>query len=325
MSPPGSPPQGFKINSVAPSSNFISVSGTVGQLQAAFGTSIHKLSLKGEQHVSNVSDPALPAALTAVVNGITGLNDFSLKSRARPRKIVRPDFTSSISGNHYIAPGDYYTIYDITPLLSSSINGTGITIGVMGQTDISTADVAAFRSASGLSSNLPQVVVTTATEPGTNANDIDEAQLDVEWSGAVAPAANILYVNTANSDGGVISSLIYAITSLTPTPPILSISYGACESDWGQANLTALNQYFQQANVQGQTIVGPAGDSGATDCDYDSTEAADGLAVDFPRQLPFCHLRRRHHVQRRLRRLLERQQRHQLRLRHRLHPGDRLE
>ena len=276
--------QGLQIVSVAPSSNFIRVTGTVAQMQAALGTSIHSLSLDGEQHISNITNPALPSALAGVVNGITGLNDFKLKSRAQFKKVVRPQFTSSISGNHYLAPGDFYTIYDVTPLLASSINGSGVTVAVMGQTDISLADAAAFRSASGLTANAPTVRLFGA-DPGTIPGDVDEATLDVEWSGAVAPGASILYVSSALAEGGVINSLVYSITS--NLAPILSISYGACESDWGQRNLTTLNQYFQQANVQGQTIVGPSGDSGATDCDYQAIIAADGLAVDFPASSPF--------------------------------------
>lgn len=273
--------KGLTVTAVAPSSNFITVSGTIAQIQTALGTSIHSLSIDGQQHISNLTDPVLPSALTGVVNSISGLNDFKLKPRARMEKVVRPNFTSSISGNHYLAPGDYYTIYDINPLLASSINGSGITIAIVGQTDIALSDVTAFRSASGLSANLP-VIRLIGPDPGISNNDLPEAMLDVEWSGAVAPSASILYVN---SNDVVFTSLVTAITS--NLAPIISISYGTCESNWGQANLIAFNQYFQQANVQGQTIVGPGGDSGATDCDYQSTSAADGLAVDFPASSPF--------------------------------------
>ena len=276
--------KGLRVTAIAPSLNNISVSGTVAQVQAAFGVSIHNLSENGEKHISNVNDPVLPPALVDVVNGVTGLNDFALKPRARTRTIANPKFTSSVSGNHFMAPGDFYTIYDLNPLFNSSINGSGITIGVMGQTDISLSDVAAFRAASGLSANAPTVKLLSA-DPGTSTNDLPEAQLDVEWSGATAPNASILYVNSASSVGGVINSLVTSIT--TNLAPILTISYGDCESGWGLSNLTMLNQYFEQANVQGQTIVGPAGDSGATDCDYSSTTAADGLAVDFPASSPF--------------------------------------
>lgn len=278
--------QGLKITAVAPSSDSITVTGTVAQVQSALGASLHTLSLDGQVYLSNVTEPALPAALANVVNGITGLSDFHLKPRSQFRTVVKPSFTSSISGNHFVAPGDFYTIYDEASLLSSSVNGSGITVAIAGQTDISLSDVAAFRSASGLTANAPRIVLTpSSADPGTISGDVNEAQLDVEWSGAVAPGATILYVNSSSAAGGVITSLIYAIDN--NVAPIVSISYGACENDWGQSNLNVLNAKFQKANLQGQTIVGPAGDSGATDCDYLSTTAAGGLAVDFPASSPY--------------------------------------
>jgi subtilase family serine protease len=116
--------------------------------------------------------------------------------------------------------------------------------------------------------------------------DVDEAQLDVEWSGAIAPGATILFVTSgASQSASVMDALIYSITN--KVAPIISISYGACEVAWGQSNLNVLNQYFQQANAQGSTVIGPSGDSGATDCDYQLATATQGLAVDFPASSPF--------------------------------------
>ncbi len=277
--------QGFTITSTARSSTSISFTGTVGQVQRAFGTDIHTVSADGEQHITNLSDPTLPAALAGVVLDITGLNDFKLKSRARVKtvaeSVVRPQYTSSVSSVHYMAPGDLYTIYDMNALLSNSINGTGISIAVVGQTDISLTDVAAFRSASGLPANNPTVKL-YGTDPGTVSGDLEEAQLDVEWSGAAAPSASIVYVNSRDV---LNTSLVQAIEN--NLAPIVSISYGLCENAASVANLDGFNQLFQQANSQGQTIVGPGGDSGATDCDYQFATATQGLAVDFPASSQF--------------------------------------
>jgi subtilase family serine protease len=275
--------RGLTIGAVAPSLNYITVSGTVAQIENAFGTSIHSFSENGQSHISNTTDPTLPSVIAGVVGDISGLNDFKLRSRAA----VRPQFTSSISGGHFMAPGDLFTIYDTNPLIQSGIKGDGITVAVMGQTDISTVDVDAFRSASGLpvctSSNFT-IKLIPGPDPGTVSGDVDEAQLDVEWANAAAPNSNILYVNSGTNNG-VMDSLIYTITNRLA--PIISISYGACEVAWGQSNLNTFNQYFQQANAQGTTIVGPAGDSGATDCDYQLATATQGLAVDFPASSPF--------------------------------------
>ncbi|QNI38237.1 protease pro-enzyme activation domain-containing protein [Edaphobacter albus] len=274
--------KGLQVVAVAPSQNSITVSGTIGQIESAFNTSIHSLTENGVQHISNVTDPQLPSPIANLVVGITGLNDFKPHSRA----IVRPHFTSSTTGNHYIAPGDFYTIYDLNPLLQQqNINGSGISIAAIGQTDISLADVAAFRSAAGLPANVPTIVKATGYVAGTVSADIDEAQLDVEWSGAVAPNASIQFVTVgASSTASVVDALLYAITN--NVAPIISLSYGNCESAWGQSSLNTLNQYFQQANAQGITIFSASGDSGATDCDT-APPADFGLAVDFPGSSPF--------------------------------------
>lgn len=278
--------QGFTITGTSRSSTFVTFTGTVTQVQQAFGTSIHSVTVDGEQHIANLTDPVLPAAIANVVSNISGLNDFKMKSRAHVRTVaapsaVQPQYTSSTTGSHYIAPGDFNTIYDVNPLLQSSITGSGIAIAVMGQTDISLNDVAAFRTASGLPVNNPTIKL-YGPDPGTQSSDLDEAQLDVEWSGAVAPAASIIYVNSTDV---LNTSLVQAVDN--NLAPIISISYGLCESAASLAALNSFNQLFQQANAQGITIVGPAGDSGATDCDYQFATASQGLAVDFPASSPF--------------------------------------
>ena len=283
--------QGFKIVSVARTRTFIQFSGTVAQAQAAFQTSIHKVSLSGEQHIANVSAVSLPAGIATVVEGVSGLNDFRVKPRVKVRQVqpkttANPAFTSSVTGDTYMAPGDFYTIYDVAPLLSSSINGTGISIAVAGQTDILLSDIASFRSASGLSANVPTVML-YGKDPGTPttngvADDETEADLDVEWSGAVAPSATIIYANSTD----VFNSLTQIVDN--KLAPIASISYGDCESGIGQPDLNTLNAVLMMANSEGITVVGPGGDDGATDCDYQETTATQGLAVDFPASSPYA-------------------------------------
>ncbi len=272
--------QGLTVTGVARGHSFVTVSGTVAKLNAAFATSIHSVSLNGEQHIANLSEPALPAAIAAVTSTITGLSDIRIRPHAHPH------FTSSISGSHFVAPGDFYTIYDINPLLTSNVNGAGITIAVAGQTDILLTDVAAFRAASGLPANAPTIKL-IGTDPGTPltsgvAEDQVEASLDVEWSGAVAPSATILYVNSTDVLGGSLTQIIDQNLA-----PIATVSYGDCETNFGSSNIAVFNQLFRQAAAQGQTIAGPGGDSGATDCDYQTNVATQGLAVDFPASSPY--------------------------------------
>jgi subtilase family serine protease len=286
--------QGFTITSVAKSSTFISFSGTVAQAQQAFGTTIHNVSLNGEQHVTNLTDPTVPSAIANVVLAVTGLNDFKLKPRSRARNLttdsVQPGFTTTVGGvtSHYIAPGDLYTIYDYPPS-SSNLTGTGITIAVMGQTDLTQgnvlpdANLTAFRTAAGLPAiNLKLQLA--GTDPGLSTGDIDEAHLDVEWSGASAPGATIEYVYGKDV---LANSLTFAIDASPTIAPILTISYGGCESGFGASFVSSYNQLLQLANAKGITVMSSSGDDGATDCDNLGGIAAGGLAVDFPSSSPF--------------------------------------
>jgi subtilase family serine protease len=296
--------QGFTVTGVARSSTFINFTGTVGQAQQAFGTSIHTLSYNGEQHISNTTDPVLPTAVAAVVTSITGLDDFRVKPHSRSRTAspvdpAQPLFTQTVgtTTSHYIAPADIYTIYDYpwTPAsVSSATNtGQGMTIAVMGQTDLNTgnvlpdASITTFRNAAGLPAiKLAAQRVPSTPDPGISQPDVDEAHIDIEWSGAAAPGANILFVYSAPQPvaGGVFQALTYAIDN--KLAPIISISYGICESAWGTSSLASNNLMFAQANAQGQTVISSAGDAGATDCDIEGP-ASEGLSVDFPGSSPY--------------------------------------
>ncbi len=273
------------MDETAPSRTYVAFSGTAAQVHAAFGASIHHYLVNGQMHFANASDPQLPWPLANVVTGIHGLNDF----RPQPRGGVgRPRFTSNISGNHFLAPDDFATIYNLKPLYGSGIDGTGQKLAVMGQTDLVLSDIATFRSVSGLPANVPTVkLVPGSSDPGVRSGDIGEANLDVQWSGAVARNAQIIYVNSNN---GAFDSMFYAIGN--NVAPVITISYGDCEQHFSASDISSLTSIGNQANAQGQTIVGPSGDSGAADCDFPAssttqlTSTKEGFAVDVPAVLP---------------------------------------
>lgn len=287
--------QGFTVTGVANGGQFISFTGTAAQAQTAFGTSIHRLSYNGETHYASVTNASIPAAIAAVVSGVAGLHDFRMKPHVKANA-VRPSFTSSVSGSHFIAPGDLYTIYGMKGLQGSGIDGTGVTIAVTGQVDINTADITAFRTAAGLSTaNLP-TTIHEGGDPGgvkacssSNVNncptpnqlDLAESTLDLEWSSAMAPGATVLFVNGPDI-------MLNAITQAVDQnlAQIVTTSYGACEAGWGTTELSLLGAIFKQAAAQGQTVLSASADDGATDCDT-GPSATQGLTVDFPASSPY--------------------------------------
>lgn len=273
---------GFTDVDIAPSRTSVSFSGTAGQVQAAFQTSIHAFVINGELHLANLTDPVLPKALQGLVESIAGLHDFHPKPQlARPAPATDPQFTSSISGNHFLTPDDFATIYDVKPLYAAGIDGTGQKVAVVGQSDIDVNDIRAFRSAAGLPRKDP-VVVLTGPDPGTQAAPQTEADLDLEWAGGIARNATIIYVNSTDA----LESAAYAIEH--NLAPVLSISYGACEADFGRAELASFTALAQQANTQGMTILASSGDLGAAGCETPGAKiASHGLAVIAPASIPY--------------------------------------
>ena len=293
--------QGFTVDEIARSRTWVAFSGIAAQVEAAFQTSIHNYLVNGKIHYAAATEPAVPAAFEGVVTGIGAMHNFAPHARSLKAK---PRITSSLTGNHFIAPGDFAVIYDLQPLYNAGFNGTGQTIAIMGQTDLTTDsnpgrngtpgvngqqyDVVTFRGLAGLpaltSSNFQSLLVTGVADPGVVTADANEANLDVEWSGATAPNANLIYViNNPTTSNGAFGALVWAVNNVKAN--IFSISYGECEPQVDATTKAQLIAVGQQANSQGQTIVVPSGDSGAADCDSNSP-ATQGIAVDFPASIP---------------------------------------
>ena len=262
-------------------------SGSASQVREAFHTAIHKYLVNGEQHWANASDPQIPAALTPAIAGVASLNDFRPKPMNAPAgafsrdlatgKItaVHPDFTfpsgcvendRSQGACYYgLGPYDFATIYDVLPLWNAGVNGTGQTIAIVGESNINVQDVANFRSMFGLPVNNPTVIL-NGPDPGI-LGDESEADIDVQWSGAVAPNATIDFVvsQPTETTSGVDLSAVYIVEN--NLAPVMSESYGYCELALGTSGNQFYSNLWQQAAAEGITVFIAAGDTGAAGCD----------------------------------------------------------
>ena len=265
--------EGFTVDHLARSSNWIAFSGAAAQVSRALHTPIHEFQVNGETHFANTVAPSVPEALSGIVAGFLGLNDFHPQPMAR---LVPPDYNSG--GAHYLVPADFATIYDVAPLYASGIDGTGQSIAVVGESDVLPSDITSFRSRYGLPPNNPRMILYGSTDPGYNGAEL-EGNLDLEWAGAIAPKATIYYVY-----GPSAFTAIFAAVELN-LAPVISISYGTCEIDGDPLSYRAI---AQQGNAQGITLLNASGDSGAAGCDSSGSEpfATHGLMVDFPAVLP---------------------------------------
>jgi Pro-kumamolisin, activation domain/Bacterial Ig-like domain (group 3) len=298
--------QGFTVEKVYGGKTVIEFSGTAGQVGGAFGTAIRNYQVAGKNYVANASDPQIPAALAPVVAGIVSLNNFPRQSHARvvgvARKIagkpgLEPLFTfpsPSGSGSFYgLAPGDFATIYNTAPLLNaaSKTDGTGQTIAIVGETNINVADVEAFRQMFGLPANFTAAnVILNGEDPGVTSTDEEaEADLDTEWSGAVAPGATVNLVVSASTPAsqGIDLSALYIIEH--NLAGVMSESYGNCEAGLGTAGNAFYNALWEEAAAQGITVMVSAGDGGSAGCDdfKTATTASKGLAVSGIASTPY--------------------------------------
>jgi pseudomonalisin len=152
---------------------------------------------------------------------------------------------------------------------------------IVGRTNIHLSDVQQFCNSFGLPANDPQIILNDADPGILNSDEEGEANLDVEWSGAVAKNATIKFVLSAstNASDGTYLSAQYIVNH--NVAPVLSMSFGLCEAALGSSEHSFMNALRQQAAAQGITVFVCSGDSGAAGCDPSgASRATAGLGVN---------------------------------------------
>jgi subtilase family serine protease len=274
---------GFQVAPASHGRGVIEFSGNAGQVQEAFHSAIHYYNVNGKQHWANQSDPQIPQAFASAVAGFVSLHNFPKHSTSRSLGVVRrnmatakaeplrPEFTfnGGCLGTDCFAlgPQDFSTIYNVTPLYTAGIDGTGEVVAIVADSNIDTTDVTQFRSIFGLPAKAPNVIVNGADpgiQPCPNGTEC-EAILDVEWSGAVAKNATIDLVVT--QDGATFGTDLSAEFIVDNNlAPIMSESFGECELFLGSAGNTFENSLFMQGAAEGITIAISTGDNGSVGC-----------------------------------------------------------
>jgi len=291
---------GFQVNRVAKAKNIIEFSGTAGMVRNAFNTEIHKYVVNGEEHWANAGDPKIPKALAPVVAGVASMNNFKAKPLYRisekwpkaGRKGGRfwPEYDSN--QGRELAPADFATIYNINPVYKAGIDGTGVTIGVVGGAPILTEDISEFRKVFGLPPNEPEVVV-NGTSPDYYQEELDfygpdlEGTLDISWAGAIAPNAAIQFILAPDTDttDGLALAEEYAVDN--NNVDILTESFYRCEVDVTSALAQMIGDLREQAAAQGITWMVGSGDAGPYVCFNNVTTPPGPLTVNILAASPY--------------------------------------
>lgn len=287
--------RGLTVTGTQPGSRRMKVSGTIAALSAAFGTTLtlvtspHPDGTGPVSHRYRLGSLSVPAELSGVVTAVLGLDD---------RPVARPQFRRpgavagrTIAPEGTVAPeaGAAAMAGPLTAVQVASFykfpagtDGTGQTIAIIELGGGYTAsDLDSYFSGLGLATPPVTAVGVDggSNSPGQPADG--EVELDIEVAGAVAPkAAQVVYF-APNTDQGFIDAISEAVHA-TPTPAVVSISWGQSEDQWSGQGRSAMDAAFADAAALGVTVCVAAGDNGSSD----DPNSASGVHCDFPASSP---------------------------------------
>jgi len=209
----------------------------------------------------------------------------------QPPACVSPDPVHTYAYYHCFTPDQVRAAHGLPPLTASSTEGAGQTVVLVDSYGSPTAaqELSFFASSFGGPTPsfeqwfpLGQPGFPTATVngqgksqsgPAAAANWAGEANLDIEWSYALAPAAHIvlLAVPPAETQGvpglpNLMKAIDQAITRF-PSGTVFSMSFGTDESAFGGGSAATqfarFDQTFQRGLAKGDTFFSSSGDAGS--------------------------------------------------------------
>ena len=310
--------QGLQVTRA--SSTLLKVTGSTSAIEAAFGVSLHTYQVASAQGAPSylyrapTSAPQVSSDIASSVQAVLGLDT---RPRFRPHirhasgavKITSSKLAATVP-NTPDAPGvwtviDFADYYDVNPLYKQGIEGKRQTIGIVTLAAFTPSDAFAYWNSLGLSvskNRIKIVPIDGGSGAPSDASGSDETTLDVEQSGGIAPAANVIVYEAPNTEQGFVDAFATAFDS--NTADTVSTSWGEWEyldeitpavdpfSGRTVNSLKAFNDLFTQAALQGQSMYASAGDAGAYDANdppsiFPVPDFSKTVSVDSPASQPF--------------------------------------
>jgi kumamolisin len=288
---------GLSVTESHPGSRRLMMRATIEEMSEAFGTTLTQVASPHPDGSGSVvhryrSGPlSVPAELDGIVTAVLGLDN---------RPVARPHFRR-LPAQRQLSPDtvdpdtvdpDTAPAQTAAPLTAPQVagfykfppntDGTGQTIAIIELGGgYSANDLNTYFSR--LSLATPSVTV-VGVDDGSNSygQQADgEVELDIEVAGAVAPGAAQVVYFSPNTDQGFIDAISDAVHA-TPTPIVVSISWGGPEDSWSPQSRTAMDTAIADAAVLGTTVCVAAGDNGSSD----NSSGQSGVQCDFPASSP---------------------------------------
>ncbi len=268
----------------------INVTGTVGNVEKAFGVSINNYLIHGRSYTANNQNPSLPQDYTYqgqtynladLVSGVAGMTTYhQFTTHAQQQQGVSHLNTQNQPAGY--TPQQMAQAYNAFPN-SNNITGSGVTIGIATLAPFVPSDATYFWQYYHVprTGTLSEVGVdgqsTTASGYGIGGS---ETSLDVERSGAMAPGSNIIVYEAPNTNPGFLD--LFDAVATQDHVQVMSVSWGEAEMYQTFAYSYMMNQAFMQGAAEGITMMAASGDYGA----YDAYPSSRRLAVDSPASSP---------------------------------------
>jgi kumamolisin len=291
---------GFKTTETFKTHTMIGFSGTIGQAEQAFHVQIKNYrSPQGRTFYAPTANPSVPMAIAPFIQSISGLDTAALPTRlpiskpASQFNAVTPNAVScpgqfrgtpSAQNPLYYLPSQLATAYNLQGLYNQGYNGEGQTVALVEFSDYSSSDVSAYASCYG-GSQIPvtRVPVNGGTTDMTNAFE-DELDIELLMSAAPKLAGIRVYEASATTLASFEANYLLIWQQIVnDAVPVVSTSWGVCETQLGSAAAQQEEQLLLMAAAQGQTVLAASGDYGSDGCGTGSST----LSADDPAAQPF--------------------------------------
>ena len=179
------------------------VTGTAANLEQAFRVHLHRFEVPAKGKTPSYRPSFYPHNLRALA---------TLGGAPLHRKIPGTPTTGNPPGFWTVT--DFAEYYDVQPLYTKGVKGSGRTTGIVTLASFTPNDAFTYWTALGLSVDPHRLTVVDIDGGPGSPSDVsgsDETTLDIEQSGGVAPAAQIIVYQAPNTDQGFLDAFASAI------------------------------------------------------------------------------------------------------------------
>jgi hypothetical protein len=260
----------------------LEVTGTAGAVERAFGVDLQRQRISGRDYYANTDPARLPSGASAVL-GLDNLARAVPEPRMTPATSHLQSDSCPAGGGGAYTPAEVASAYGFNSLYGNGLTGSGQTIASFELADYSDADISDYSTCFGGNTAGVSRILTDGGAPiggGTS-----EATADVETLLGLDPGVSVLVYEGPDSAAGIYDN--YAAIIDQDRASVIATSWGQCEPENSPGFEQAENALFQQAAVQGQSLVAASGDSGSEDCYVPGIDSDPELAVDDPAAQPY--------------------------------------